>query len=252
MNAARRELFALRSLVGEACPPTPSLEKVSQRPRVGVGAILLCKGRRNKLLVGRRRGSHGAGYFALPGGHLENGATFATCASSEVLEECGIHLAPARFKFVHLSNDVFPEDLHYVTVFMAAEISEEEASRIKNEEEDKNEAWLWEDIGRLGSSARAGGGQELPLFIPLQNFFLEGGQAKVEEALQLSAHCGGGSAKSLQRYAPPLFSAGMLAGGAAALLSLWRADYRNSTRGALAFLVCSAVAQTLGSALPPV
>ena len=37
-------------------------------PRVGVGVLIV---RGGKVLIGRRRGSHGAGQYALPGGKLE-------------------------------------------------------------------------------------------------------------------------------------------------------------------------------------
>ena len=39
---------------------------------IGVGVIVLRGGR---VLLGRRRGSHGADSWALPGGHLEEGET---------------------------------------------------------------------------------------------------------------------------------------------------------------------------------
>ena len=43
-----------------------------------------------RVLVGRRRGSHGAGTWALPGGWLEVGEEFAVCGARELIEETGI------------------------------------------------------------------------------------------------------------------------------------------------------------------
>ena len=54
-------------------------------PRVGVGVVLLTENR--ELLVGRRKGSHGAGQWALPGGALEWREDSFDCATREVFEE---------------------------------------------------------------------------------------------------------------------------------------------------------------------
>ena len=61
-------------------------------PRVGVGVIIVKAG---KVLIGERKGSHGAGQYALPGGKLEWKETWEECARREVLEETGISLTGA-------------------------------------------------------------------------------------------------------------------------------------------------------------
>ncbi|MEF3080860.1 NUDIX hydrolase [Luteimonas sp. SMYT11W] len=90
---------------------------------VGVGVIILRDG---KVLLGERAGAHGAGTWALPGGHLEFGETVADCARREVLEETGlaIHdIAPAPY-----TSDVFAvEGRHYVTLFVTAQATGEPA-----------------------------------------------------------------------------------------------------------------------------
>lgn len=84
-------------------------------PRVGVGVFVVQQGR---LLLGKRRGSHGAGTWGLPGGHLEHGESIEECARREVLEETGLEVTDVRLG--PYTSDVFPEGKHYVTLFAVA------------------------------------------------------------------------------------------------------------------------------------
>lgn len=83
---------------------------------VGVGVIIVRDG---LVLLGQRIGSHGAGTWALPGGHLEFGESVVACAAREVREETGLELQamhPGPY-----TNDVFAsEGKHYVTHFVVA------------------------------------------------------------------------------------------------------------------------------------
>jgi 8-oxo-dGTP diphosphatase len=118
--------------------------------RVGVGVIIVRDGR---VLLGERMGSHGAGTWALPGGHLEFGESVADCARREVLEETGLalhHLAPAPY-----TSDVFAaEARHYVTLFVTAQASGEPAVL----EPARCRGWQWFRWAELPR----------PLFQPLQ------------------------------------------------------------------------------------
>ena len=62
-------------------------------PQVGVGVLILRDG---KVLLGRRKGSHGAGCWSAPGGHLEFGEAVEDCALREALEETGLALSELR------------------------------------------------------------------------------------------------------------------------------------------------------------
>lgn len=66
---------------------------MQERPRVGMGILVVRDG---KVLLGRRRGSHAAGFYAAPGGHVEAGETLAACARHEVLEETGLIVTGLR------------------------------------------------------------------------------------------------------------------------------------------------------------
>lgn len=75
--------------------------------RVGVGCFVVRKGVNgspNRFLIGRRKGSHGAGKYQLPGGHLEFNESFEECAIREVYEEAGLTLQTAEF--VTATNDI--------------------------------------------------------------------------------------------------------------------------------------------------
>ena len=86
-------------------------------PRVGVGVIVM---RNGLVLLGERIGAHGAGTWALPGGHLEFGESVEQCARREVWEETGLELqqvSPGPY-----TNDLFAtEGKHYVTLFVVSQ-----------------------------------------------------------------------------------------------------------------------------------
>jgi 8-oxo-dGTP diphosphatase len=135
--------------------PNPSISA----PRVGVGVIVLRDG---LVLLGQRQGAHGAGSWALPGGHLEYGESPEQCARREAHEETGldvdvIGLGP-------YTNDVFSaERRHYVTLFVLARSAHGEPQR---REPGKCARWQWCRWRALPT----------PVFQPLQSL-LRGGYA---------------------------------------------------------------------------
>lgn len=92
-------------------------------PRVGVAAII--KDRDGRVVLGRRKGSHGAGHWQLPGGHLEFGEEILACAERETLEETGLKVHGSEI--VAVTNDVFAEsNKHYITLFVVCERDDEQ------------------------------------------------------------------------------------------------------------------------------
>lgn len=64
--------------------------------KVGLGVMIYKNGR---VLLGKRKGSHGAGEYASPGGSMEFGESINKAAKREVLEETGIRIKNIKFLF---------------------------------------------------------------------------------------------------------------------------------------------------------
>ncbi|MBL8913644.1 MAG: NUDIX domain-containing protein [Archangium sp.] len=112
-----------------------------ERPRVGIGVLVMKDG---KLLLGKRRGSHGAGEYASPGGHLEHLESFADCAAREVREETGLEVTNLRF--LRVLNTISYAPKHYIDLAFACDwVSGEPTAR----EPDKIESWNWYALDAL-------------------------------------------------------------------------------------------------------
>jgi ADP-ribose pyrophosphatase YjhB (NUDIX family)/MOSC domain-containing protein YiiM len=80
---------------------------------LGVGVIVV---RGDDVLLGLRRGGHGAGSWAFPGGHLDAGESIEGCGLRELREETGVEAVDPRV--VAESEDEFQEGLRYRTLFV--------------------------------------------------------------------------------------------------------------------------------------
>lgn len=117
---------------------------IMKRTQVGVSIILLKK---DKVLIGKRRGSHGAGLYALPGGHIEFGETYTETCQRELKEETGIDSA-LEFSKLGFSEDFFPvEDKHYTTLYFYCRVSDN--IEAINMEPDKCDGWKWVSMHKL-------------------------------------------------------------------------------------------------------
>jgi 8-oxo-dGTP diphosphatase len=109
--------------------------------RVGVGVTILREGR---LLLGRRRGSHGAGEYSSPGGHLDYMESFAACARRETAEECGVEIGNVRVHFVANVTRYAPR--HYVHLGVLADWVSGEPRVL---EAGKCDGWAWYPLDEL-------------------------------------------------------------------------------------------------------
>jgi 8-oxo-dGTP diphosphatase len=120
-------------------------------PLIGVGVIVMKSG---LVLLGERRGSHGAGTWALPGGHLDLGESVEDCAKRETLEETGLGLD--RVMLGPFSNEPFiTAGKHYVTLFVIGCCADGEPRLM---EPNKCARWEWFGWNHMPA----------PLFTPLE------------------------------------------------------------------------------------
>lgn len=108
-------------------------------------------------MAGLRKGSHGEGTWALPGGWLERGESFERCALRELEEETGIGgdaILSCSVSSCPPSNNVMG-DVHTVTVFVEVEIAPAAEAALREPAKCTRWDWFaWEAIPE-------------PLFMPL-------------------------------------------------------------------------------------
>lgn len=102
--------------------------------KAGVGVFVLRDG---KFLVGLRKGSHGAGQWALPGGHVEFGEHFYDTAVREVMEETGMKVVNPRFGAA--TNTFHPDasDTQYISIWVLTDWSDGEPQILEPEKCDE-------------------------------------------------------------------------------------------------------------------
>lgn len=127
------------------------------RPKVGTAIHIVKDG---KILMGKRRGKNGAGYWCAPGGHLEMNEEWDENARRETMEESGIEIENVRF--MTATNDINEEDgKHYITLHFRADWKSGEPDDVEPE---KMGDWGWYDWNDLPQ----------PLFLPTRNFIKNG------------------------------------------------------------------------------
>ncbi|MFA6908675.1 MAG: NUDIX domain-containing protein [Patescibacteria group bacterium] len=119
----------------------PIQEDKRQLIKVGLGVMVLKDG---KVLMGLRKGSHGAGEYAWPGGHLEYMESVVECAKRETREETGMEITNVRF--LRLYNLKAYPPVQYIDIGMIADWASGEP---KVMEPERFESWDWYDMDHL-------------------------------------------------------------------------------------------------------
>lgn len=120
-------------------------------PKVGIGVMITRAD--GRILMGLRKGSHGAGEWALPGGALEFGETLLACARREVLEETGMRVE--NLELISIGDElryIASDNKHYVVIGFQATSSEEPV----NLEPEKCAEWRWFSLADLPSPVLQG------------------------------------------------------------------------------------------------
>lgn len=114
---------------------------IDKQPKVGIGIMIFKDGR---VLLAKRKGSHGEGEYAFPGGHLEYGESFEECARREIREETGIEIKSIQFQF--LANVKKYSEKHYVHIGLIADWKSGEPKVL---EPQRSESWGWYPLENL-------------------------------------------------------------------------------------------------------
>ncbi len=96
-----------------------------------------------KILLGKRQNTFGAGFWGLPGGHLEKSETVVQAALRELKEETGLVAASAEFVVVFNNNNREEPYIHFG--MLATGVSGEP----KLMEPEKFSEWEWFDLKDL-------------------------------------------------------------------------------------------------------
>ena len=129
---------------------TDMVSNINQKvPKVGAGAVII---KDDKVLLSKRKGSHGDGMWGSTGGHLEFGESPFETAKREALEELGIEIGNIEFA---TCMNLIMEGKHYIDISFTAEIISGEPI---NQEPEKIEEIGWFPLDSLPT----------PLFEPVK------------------------------------------------------------------------------------
>ena len=107
--------------------------------RVGTAALIF---RGSQLLLGQRKGSHGAGTWSFPGGHVDFGEEPIDSVRREIMEETGLVVGDIHpyGPLPYVNTHFYEEGKQYITLYFTVKYIGGEAKLM---EPDKCEQWQW-------------------------------------------------------------------------------------------------------------
>lgn len=124
---------------------SPENETEKKYPRVGVGVMI--KNEQGEVLLGLRQGSHGAGEWSFPGGHLEMGETIFEAAKRETEDETGLQIYDLELISVADEMRYLQSDgKHYLNIGISGKYQAGEPVLM---EPDKCKEWRWFSLDNL-------------------------------------------------------------------------------------------------------
>ncbi|BBH51808.1 nucleotide triphosphate diphosphatase NUDT15 [Fluviispira sanaruensis] len=134
------------------------------KPGVGIGVIIE---KDQKILIGKRIGKHGNGFYSIPGGMLEAGEGFLECAKREIFEETNLQIENADFFCVTNNIETFKDEgVHNISIILYCNCFK---GQLKVMEPDKFIDLSWMSIEKISD-------------IPLPHF--EGSELGIREFLE--------------------------------------------------------------------
>ncbi len=136
------------------------------------GVVVFLFDEKGRILIGKRKGSHGAGTWSLPGGKLEFKERALSTISRELIEETGLALPPDRFTTREWLDNIWVDpdkgQQHWITLFTEAFLYERDEQVPIRMEPEKCDEWRWVDPDVLLFNFN----NQFQLFHPLQQYVL--------------------------------------------------------------------------------
>jgi len=107
----------------------------------------MIKNKEGHVLLGLRKGSHGAGEWSFPGGHLEMGETIMEVAKREIKEETNLDIN--EFELISIADEMRylkTDAKHYLNIGV---IGTYEGGEPITMEKNKCEKWQWFSLDDL-------------------------------------------------------------------------------------------------------